>query len=90
MSFYFVVPREFSDVLPVPADMLILHGSCIVNEALLSGESTPCMKENAEFSAAVLDDIKKTKSISFKSTFKTSSLFGGTKILQITSPGGPR
>lgn len=64
--------------------MLILQGSCIVNEALLSGESTPCMKEAVELSS-VLDEIKKNKSISFKSKFKNSVLFSGTKILQITS-----
>ncbi|CAG8522745.1 9987_t:CDS:10 [Ambispora gerdemannii] len=63
----------------VPCDMLIIHGSCIVNEAMLSGESTPLLKE----SIALRDgnDILDMNSID-----KNSILFGGTKVLQVTPP----
>ncbi|XP_058204028.1 probable manganese-transporting ATPase PDR2 [Rhododendron vialii] len=60
----------------VPADMLILAGSAIVNEAILTGESTPqwkasIMGRGAEEKLSVRRD-------------KNHVLFGGTKILQHT------
>ncbi|PSS04631.1 Manganese-transporting ATPase, partial [Actinidia chinensis var. chinensis] len=60
----------------VPADMLILAGSAIVNEAILTGESTPQWKASitgrgAEEKLSVRRD-------------KNHVLFGGTKILQHT------
>ncbi|KAI4326187.1 hypothetical protein MLD38_031525 [Melastoma candidum] len=60
----------------VPADMLILAGSAIVNEAILTGESTPQWK--VSIAGRGLEEklsIKKDKS---------HVLFGGTKILQHT------
>ncbi|KAI9204679.1 uncharacterized protein BJ171DRAFT_505077, partial [Polychytrium aggregatum] len=63
---------------PVPADMLIIDGSCIANEAMLSGESTPQLKESiASRDATDLFDI---------SSDKNNVLFGGTKVLQVTPP----
>ncbi|KAK1392069.1 putative manganese-transporting ATPase PDR2 [Heracleum sosnowskyi] len=61
----------------VPADMLILSGSAIVNEAILTGESTPqwkvsIMGRGAEENLSARRD-------------KSHVLFGGTKILQHTS-----
>ncbi|KAL1822386.1 hypothetical protein ACET3Z_009164 [Daucus carota] len=61
----------------VPADMLILSGSAIVNEAILTGESTPQWKvsiigRGAEENLSARRD-------------KSHVLFGGTKILQHTS-----
>ncbi|CAG8543740.1 13391_t:CDS:10, partial [Ambispora leptoticha] len=63
----------------VPCDMLILNGSCIVNEAMLSGESTPLLKE----SIALRDgnDIFDMNGVD-----KNNVLFGGTKVLQVTPP----
>ena len=61
----------------VPCDLLLLRGSCIVNEAMLSGESTPLLKESVELRPAgdVLD---------IDGVDRNSILFGGTKVLQAT------
>ncbi|RPA73823.1 hypothetical protein BJ508DRAFT_418902 [Ascobolus immersus RN42] len=62
----------------VACDMILISGTAIVNEAMLSGESTPLLKESialrpgsAEFDVEGVD--------------KNSLLFGGTKILQVTN-----
>jgi cation-transporting ATPase 13A1 len=39
----------------VPCDLLILSGSVVVNEAILTGESCPLVKEGI----ACLDDIER-------------------------------
>ncbi|KAK3283026.1 hypothetical protein CYMTET_9259, partial [Cymbomonas tetramitiformis] len=63
-----------SNQFAVPADMLLLAGSCIVNEAVLTGESTPQWKTavSSRNSTDVFDAKKD----------KMHLLFGGTKILQ--------
>ena len=65
----------------MPADVLLVHGTCIVNEAMLSGESTPLLKESIE----LLDGSEK---LDVDTTHKNSVLFSGTKILQARSGGG--
>lgn len=66
----------------LPCDLVLINGTAIVNEAMLSGESTPLLKEsiqlrppNDEFAYDGLD--------------KNSLLYGGTKVLQITAPVNP-
>lgn len=61
----------------LPCDAILISGGCIVNEAMLSGESTPLLKESIalrpgdeRLDAAGLD--------------KNSLLYGGTKVLQTT------
>ncbi|KAE9608629.1 hypothetical protein Lal_00020715 [Lupinus albus] len=60
----------------VPADMLILAGSAIVNEAILTGESTPQWK--VSIVARGIEEKLSAK------RDKSHVLFGGTKILQHT------
>ncbi|WCJ42338.1 Endoplasmic reticulum transmembrane helix translocase [Euphorbia peplus] len=60
----------------VPADMLLLAGSAIVNEAILTGESTPQWKVSVTGRGT-------EEKLSAKRD-KTHVLFGGTKILQHT------
>jgi cation-transporting ATPase 13A1 len=66
------------DDTPVPADFLLLNGTCIANEAMLSGESTPQLKESVLLRES--GDVLKI------SDDKINILFGGTKILQVSPP----
>ncbi|KIJ62125.1 hypothetical protein HYDPIDRAFT_136644 [Hydnomerulius pinastri MD-312] len=59
----------------VPADILLVHGTCIVNEAMLSGESTPLLKESIQL-------LESSDKIDVDSAHKNAVLFSGTKVLQ--------
>ncbi|KAG0089409.1 hypothetical protein BGZ93_009872 [Podila epicladia] len=63
----------------VPCDMVIVDGSCIVNEAMLSGESTPLLKEGI-----MLRDTEDV--LELNGADKLNALYGGTKVLQVTPP----
>lgn len=67
--------QRTADDSGLPCDMLLVQGSCIVNEAMLSGESTPLLKESVELRH---DD----ELLDIKGADKNSILFGGTKVLQ--------
>jgi len=64
----------------IPADLLLVRGTCIVNEAMLSGESTPLLKESIE----LRDGNDK---LDMDGVDKGSILFGGTKALQAAGGG---
>ena len=59
----------------IPADLLILRGSTVVNEASLTGESVPQMKEG-------LTEIEGDEHLSMKNKHKMSVAYAGTKMLQ--------
>lgn len=63
-------------VIDVPCDMLILDGSCAVNEAMLSGESIPLFKEETDEADEDLCFFKHKKHL----------LFAGTKLEKIYNP----
>ncbi|KAL9111818.1 MAG: hypothetical protein Q9227_003877 [Pyrenula ochraceoflavens] len=61
----------------VACDMLLVEGTAIVNEAMLSGESTPLLKDSVQLRPA--DAIIEPEGLD-----KNAFLYGGTKVLQIT------
>jgi manganese-transporting P-type ATPase len=63
----------------LPCDAILLSGGCIVNEAMLSGESTPLLKESVALRPE--NDTLDTAGLD-----KNSLLYGGTKVLQTTPP----
>ena len=62
----------------MPCDLLILSGSAVVNEAILTGESQPLVKD----SIATLDDVEEQLDINGEN--KANILNSGTEILQYT------
>ncbi|KAF2668470.1 cation pump, Ca2+ pump [Microthyrium microscopicum] len=61
----------------VACDMLLVEGTAIVNEAMLSGESTPILKDSVQLRPG---DAR----IESEGLDKNSFLYGGTKVLQVT------
>ncbi|MCJ1418295.1 hypothetical protein MMC32_004642 [Xylographa parallela] len=61
----------------VACDMLLVEGTAIVNEAMLSGESTPLLKDSIQLRPGEV-------SIEPEGLDKLAFLYGGTKVLQIT------
>jgi cation-transporting ATPase 13A1 len=61
-----------------PCDLLLLSGSTIVNEAMLSGESTPLLKESVELRES-------GDKIDVNGVDRNNVVFGGTKVLQTTA-----
>ncbi|KZP27754.1 hypothetical protein FIBSPDRAFT_780640 [Athelia psychrophila] len=59
----------------VPADILLVSGTCIVNEAMLSGESTPLLKESIQL-------LEGAENLDVDGAHKSAVLFSGTKVLQ--------
>ncbi|TPX07963.1 uncharacterized protein E0L32_010294 [Thyridium curvatum] len=61
----------------VACDMLLVEGTAIVNEAMLSGESTPLLKDSIQLRPG--DALIEPEGLD-----KNAFLWGGTKVLQIT------
>ncbi|KAL2173165.1 uncharacterized protein P884DRAFT_102491 [Thermothelomyces heterothallicus CBS 202.75] len=61
----------------VACDMILVEGTAIVNEAMLSGESTPLLKDSIQLRPG-------DAPVDPEGLDKNSLLWGGTKVLQIT------
>lgn len=68
----------------LPCDLILVDGTCIMNEAMLSGESTPLLKESIKLRPK--EDLLRVNDID-----KNAVLHGGTKALQVSTcePSGP-
>lgn len=79
-------PKEATEWV-VPCDALLLRGSCVVNEAMLTGESVPQLKD----SLRSVDDPQRPLDLGQESTideyWRRYMVFGGTTLLQ--SKEGP-
>ena len=62
----------------VPCDLLILSGSAVVNEAILTGESQPLVKD----SIANLDNVE--EALDMNGEHRANILHSGTEVLQFT------
>mmetsp|Transcript_35535 Transcript_35535/g.100081 ORF Transcript_35535/g.100081 Transcript_35535/m.100081 type:complete len:1179 (-) Transcript_35535:1429-4965(-) len=71
------------DEFVCPADVVLLSGQVVVNEAMLTGESTPLLKE-----ALHVDDDNASERLRTSGTHRTSIVFGGTTILQQSTDKG--
>lgn len=63
----------------VACDILLIEGSAIVNEAMLSGESTPLLKDSIQLRPA-------NELIEPDGLDKYAFVHGGTKVLQVSHP----
>ncbi|XP_050703625.1 endoplasmic reticulum transmembrane helix translocase-like [Eriocheir sinensis] len=71
--------------LMVPCDLLLLRGSCVVDESMLTGESIPQMKEGLE---GLEERERETmeRNLDIATDSKLHMLYAGTKIVQHSSP----
>lgn len=59
-------------------DLVLLSGTCVVNEAMLSGESTPLLKEG------LVEDRQPTDVLDIDGVDRVAVLAGGTKAIQVS------
>lgn len=76
---------EISDpaIHTVPCDSLLLSGDCIVNESMLTGESVPVSKVEAD--DAALRELRETGN-SISDAVAKHYLYSGTKIVRVRRP----
>ncbi len=72
----------------VPADLLLMKGSAVVNEAMLTGESVPQMKESIDVVASAMSNSDSNQECHLDmedSSYKRAVLFAGTVLVNHSS-----
>jgi len=64
----------------MPCDMILMTGTCIVNESMLTGESIPVIKQP-------ISPIKQIYDPSDYERSKKHTLYSGTKVIQTSQIG---
>ena len=62
---------EIPENVSIPCDLVLLSGSCIVNESMLTGESIPVIKNQIPMISEIYDPLIDQK----------NTLYGGTKVI---------
>lgn len=73
---------ELEEGLVMPCDVLLLQGKCVINEAMLTGESVPVIK-------SPVDPEEHERFAPASSAHGKFSLFGGTEVLQVKTLASP-
>ncbi|OUS46274.1 ATPase type 13A [Ostreococcus tauri] len=68
--------RRGGDEITVPCDCVLLSGSAVVNEASLTGESVPQMKE------CINPEVSKDQPLDMNGVHKVHVLYSGTSLMQ--------
>jgi len=58
----------------LPCDMLLLNGSCVVNESILTGESIPLIKDS-------IVGLPEDEILDSKNKHKNNIVYSGTEVL---------
>ena len=77
MKMYSGGKNESKPVLP--CDLVVIAGSCVVDESILTGESVPLIKDS------ILHISNRQERLNMATTHKSNLLFCGTEVLQTFS-----
>jgi cation-transporting ATPase 13A3/4/5 len=61
----------------IPCDLILLQGTCVMNESMLTGESIPAIKNALPKTSEIYDKFKDAK----------YTLYGGTSVVQTRKSG---
>ncbi len=85
-----IVPGDIISIIPMqcfPCDAIILSGSCVANESLLTGESTPHLKESLPSQENETSE-RNPPLLCPDAEHKGHVIFAGTEVMQVTNPQG--
>ena len=75
--------------IQVPCDMILLRGSAVLNEAMLTGESTPQLKEGVEATYPDLNSAAPLEIDLEDGSHKKNVIFGGTVLVDYKNAATP-